>query len=221
MEFLRRKRFFVWDFDGSFCDTERLHYLAYREAFGEFGHSLREEGYYHDFTHKGDGTRTEIGRHGLTLDPNEVIAAKKRHYMALIASAEIPHFEGVPALFDALSRRGPLAIASNSPRDEIDLILARTGLARYPVAVVGRDPSLRKKPAPDIFLKAFDALGARPDEVLVFEDSDRGLEAAAAAGAQAVLLRTRFNEGLTFTQPFVWEGTHAAFLDLLESSRPG
>lgn len=220
MEFLRRKRFFVWDFDGSFCDTERLHYLAYRDAFGEFGHALREEGYYLDFTHKGDGARTEIGRHGLALDPNMVIAAKKRHYMHLIARSDIPPFEGVPAVFDTLSRRGPLAIASNSPRDEIDLILTRTGLAHYPAVVVGRDPSLRKKPAPDIFLRAFDALGATPNEVLVFEDSDRGLEAAAAAGADAILLRTRFNEGLAFTQPFVWEGTHAAFLRLLESCRP-
>ena len=209
MEFLRGKRFFVWDFDGSFCDTERLHYEAYRDAFREFGHDLPEAGYYLDFTHLGDGARKVIERAALPLDPEVVLLAKKRHYMRIIAAAPLPAFPGLDEILAALNRRGPIAIASNSPRDEIDLILDRAGLSHWPNLVVGRDASLRKKPFPDIFLRAFELLGARADEVLVFEDSERGLEAAAAAGADSVLLRTPFNADLTFTAPRVLECTHA------------
>jgi beta-phosphoglucomutase len=215
MEFLRGKRFFVWDFDGSFCNTERLHYLAYRAAFREWSHDLAEEGYYREFTHSGDGAKKVIERHGLAVSPEDVMLAKKRHYMELIATAEIPPFPGMPGILRKLSDRGTLAIASNSPRDEIDLILSRTGLSPWPRLVVGKEPTLRKKPHPDIFLRAFELLAAAPGEVLVFEDSQRGLEAAARAGAEAVLLRTEFNGDLEFTAPYVLSCTHAEFLEAL------
>ena len=211
MDLLKGKRFFVWDFDGSLCDTERLHYQAYALAFREFGHELREEGYYRRFTHLGEGAPKEIAEAGLAIDPALVLAAKKRHYMDIIAKAPLPNFENLEGILRALKARGRIAIASNSPRDEIDLILGRTGLASYPEIVVGREGDLRKKPFPDIFDAAYARLGANPRHVLVFEDSERGLQAAAASHADAVLLLTPFNRDLTFTAPHVLACTHAEF----------
>jgi beta-phosphoglucomutase len=217
MSFIRGKRFFVWDFDGSFCNTERLHYLAYKVAFAEFGYALPEEGYYHDFTHLGEGTRKVIQAQGLNVAAEVVMERKKKHYWRIVQ--EVPPedfiFPGSFEIFKNLSKKGPLAIASNSPQEEIELILDRAGLRLFLKLIAGREEKMAKKPAPDIFLAAFERLGATPEETMVFEDSERGLEAAARAGAHAALLRTPFNHELRFTQPYVWAGTHTMMRDEL------
>jgi HAD superfamily hydrolase (TIGR01509 family) len=42
------------------------------------------------------------------------------------------------------------------------------------------------KPHPEPFLKAAEMLGVKPEDCLVFEDADPGIEAAKAAGMQWV-----------------------------------
>jgi HAD superfamily hydrolase (TIGR01509 family) len=44
------------------------------------------------------------------------------------------------------------------------------------------------KPAPDMFLLAAERMGIEPRECLVLEDGNSGLEAAKAAGMQAVFI---------------------------------
>ena len=44
----------------------------------------------------------------------------------------------------------------------------------------------RGKPAPDCFLTAASHLGVAPNDCLVFEDTDMGIEAATAAGMASV-----------------------------------
>ncbi|MCA2961365.1 MAG: HAD family phosphatase [Silvanigrellales bacterium] len=215
VDVLSGKTAFVWDFDGSFCDTEQLHYRAYAAAFAEWGHELKEDGYYLRFTHLGEGARKELAECGMSIPLEALLAAKKRHYMRLISSEPLPLFEHIETILTRLLERGRIAIASNSPRDEIDLILERTGLGHFPSLVVGREGELRKKPFPDIFQAAYARLGVTPHEVLVFEDSERGLLAAAASGAQSVLLLTPFNRTLSFQAPYALACSHEEFVGVL------
>lgn len=55
--------------------------------------------------------------------------------------------------------------------------------------IVTRDDVGRGKPSPDDFMRAADLLRVRPPHCLLYEDSDEGLEAAAAAGMDAVDVR--------------------------------
>ncbi len=57
-----------------------------------------------------------------------------------------------------------------------------------PSVVVTADDVQHGKPSPDPFLLAADALGVQPADCLVFEDSDTGLTAAAAAGMRSVVV---------------------------------
>ena len=52
--------------------------------------------------------------------------------------------------------------------------------------IICREDVQHIKPAPDLFLKARDALKLRTDEVLVFEDSPNGILAANRAGMRVV-----------------------------------
>jgi HAD superfamily hydrolase (TIGR01509 family) len=207
---------FLWDFDGCFADTERLHYLAYSEAFAHFGHSISEAEYYPLFTHIGDGTRREIAANNLKISEEYVLRLKSEAYRRLIGLGPVRCFPETAEIVRAMKAAGAkVAIASNSSEPEIRIVLDTAG---YPVneidLIVGKNDRLRKKPAPDIFLYALELLGGTASKTVVLEDSNRGLAAASAAGCQSVWVRTRFNEGLESAEPHLDSLTHAQILDV-------
>lgn len=215
---LRSKKYFLWDFDGCFCDSERFHFLAYAEAFRVWGHDLTEAEYYPSFTHLGEGVPREIERHSLTCDPTVIAADKKKAYQRLIETQHVPLFPEIPDIVTVAKQRLiQNAIASNSPDEEILAILLRNGFHAQLDLVLGRSASVPKKPAPDLFLLAMQKLGAKPEEALVLEDSRRGLQAARNAGVEAIWIRTRFNADLAVEEPHLASLTHAQFLALLKN----
>jgi HAD superfamily hydrolase (TIGR01509 family) len=58
-------------------------------------------------------------------------------------------------------------------------------LGKFDTLVCAEDYA-RGKPAPDCFLVAAERLGVNPEDCLVFEDTDMGIEAARAAGMASV-----------------------------------
>jgi beta-phosphoglucomutase-like phosphatase (HAD superfamily) len=81
----------------------------------------------------------------------------------------------------------PRCVASSSPRERIELSLAVTGLAPlFGGQVFSADRVANGKPAPDLFLLAARALRAPPGNCIVIEDSALGVQAACAAGMQAI-----------------------------------
>ncbi|CAI5462035.1 unnamed protein product, partial [Closterium sp. Yama58-4] len=81
----------------------------------------------------------------------------------------------------------PVALASSSPRGIIatKLALQPGWQDMFAVTVAGEEVA-QGKPAPDIFLRAAELMGAKPSECLVFEDAPAGVEAARAAGMYVV-----------------------------------
>ena len=79
-----------------------------------------------------------------------------------------------------------LAIASSSPRAYVRNHIDRLGLGDAWDAVVCREDAARAKPAPDLYVRAVEALGVAPDEAVAIEDSPNGIAAAKAAGLRVV-----------------------------------
>ncbi|MFZ9521663.1 MAG: HAD family hydrolase [Silvanigrellaceae bacterium] len=219
---LCRAKCFLWDFDGCFADTERLHFFAYRTAFAQVGHNIAESDYYPSFTHLGDGTSREIFTHKLQIAEEEIARVKAQEYKRLIAQGPVSCFSETLPLVRLMHARGAkVAIASNSSEEEIQTVLSTAG---FPVEeldlVVGKRDGLRKKPAPDIFLHALEKLSLRPEEAVVLEDSNRGLMAAAAAGCHAIWVRTRYNDGLQSNEPHLNSLSHGSLLELMKTLPP-
>lgn len=208
---------FLWDFDGCFADTERLHYFAYKHAFERFGHAIPEESYYPSFTHLGDGTRREILTNHLSVSEEDISLIKAEEYGRLIAVGPVNCFSETIHLVRLMRSRGAkVAIASNSSEQEIKTVLSTAG---FPIGeldlIVGKQAGLRKKPEPDIFLHALEKLALSREDAVVLEDSNRGLMAAAAAQCRAVWIRTSYNAGLESCEPHVASLTHAELLKLM------
>ena len=73
-----------------------------------------------------------------------------------------------------------MAIGSSSKN--APLILEKTSLDSFFDVVIDGNQISRSKPHPEVFLKAAQQLGEKPEACLVVEDADAGVEAALRAG---------------------------------------
>ena len=98
----------------------------------------------------------------------------------------LPLLPGASEAVRALAARWPLALASSSNREIIDLVLRVAGFEDLFRVTISSDEVGRGKPAPDVYLEAARRLPADPSRCVAVEDSDNGLRAAAAAGMTAI-----------------------------------
>jgi HAD superfamily hydrolase (TIGR01509 family) len=96
----------------------------------------------------------------------------------------LPLLPGAEEAVRALGERWPLALASSSNRELIDLVLELSGFA-FGVTVSSEEVA-RGKPAPDVYLAAAAELGVAPERCVAIEDSSNGLRSAAAAGMAVI-----------------------------------
>lgn len=83
-----------------------------------------------------------------------------------------------------------IAIASSSPRKEIDRMLETTNLRQYVDFVISGEELTESKPNPEIYLIAKNALGH--GRFIAIEDSQVGIQSAKSAGLYTVALKPDF-----------------------------
>jgi HAD superfamily hydrolase (TIGR01509 family) len=177
----------VFDNDGLLLDTEEAWTRAEGELFARRGVTFTD-----------DNKRELIGSsHTIAAGmierwlglPGEGLALMAELHELVMAEAthDVEPRPGAVELVDALLDAGiPIAVASNSPRDFLDTVLATAGVAdRFSITVAG-DEIPNPKPAPDIYLEACRRLGADPARSVGLEDSPTGAVAAKAAGLTVI-----------------------------------
>ena len=127
-----------------------------------------------------------IDRHKLS-DTWQQLAHESGEIFVGLLDEHLKPMPGLLPLLDALESAGlPKAIATCSERRLADAVLSRFEMqARFQFVLTSADIE-HGKPHPEIYLKAVEQLGVRPEEILVLEDSENGCRAAAAAGTFAV-----------------------------------
>jgi HAD superfamily hydrolase (TIGR01509 family) len=124
---------------------------------------------------------------GLTEEPEEISAEVVRRLEDRYRR-ELPLIAGAELAVDRLAERWPLALASSSNRELIDLVLESSGLGRHFKGSVSSEEVARGKPAPDVFLEAARRLGVEPARCAAVEDSENGILAAKAAGMRTIAI---------------------------------
>ena len=178
-------RAYLFDCDGTIADSMPLHYIAWKQALGEWACPFDEELFYA----WGGKPPVEIiatlnRTQGLNMPVEAVAERKENLYYDLL-----PQLEPVPEVLehiDAQQGRIPFAVVSGSSRESIVRTLTAVHLLDRFDTLVGSDDYERSKPAPDAFLIAAARLGAAPKDCLVFEDTAMGIQAATAAGMASV-----------------------------------
>ena len=81
-----------------------------------------------------------------------------------------------------------MAVASSSPRWEVEKHLKDAGIYDYFTGIVCGDMVQNSKPNPEIYLKVCELLGANPSECYALEDSKNGLLSAYRAGCKTIMI---------------------------------
>jgi HAD superfamily hydrolase (TIGR01509 family) len=103
----------------------------------------------------------------------------------------LPLLPGAVEAVRSLARHWPLAVASSSNRNVIDLVVQKAGLADAFQATVSSEEVERGKPAPDVYLEAAKRLGIEPTACVAIEDSTNGIRSAHAAGMTVIAVPNR------------------------------
>jgi HAD superfamily hydrolase (TIGR01509 family) len=197
----------LWDVDGTLAETERDgHRVAFNLAFEAFGLSWRwDDARYGELLHVTGGrerlmhdmdSRTDAP---LLADERDALAralhAKKNAlYADLVAGTGIPLREGVLELMRECRDHGVrMAIATTTSRSNLEVLLRRhmgNRWAGWFGAIVCGEDVERKKPDPEVFVKALKALGLGPLQAVAIEDSPGGVAAARAADCPVLVTRS-------------------------------
>lgn len=178
----------IFDLDGTLVDSEPNYYEAGRQLLAE--HGVPDFGWADHERYVGISTQETVTRwkslYGLRAPVSELLAAKNRRYLELARGGTRVYPE-MRKFVELLAGEGvPMAVASGSSPEAIEVILAGTGLDAYLRTTVSADEVAHGKPAPDVFLEAARRLGAAPADCVVLEDAPPGAAAAHAAGMRCI-----------------------------------
>ncbi|HJX10268.1 MAG TPA: HAD family phosphatase [Candidatus Binatia bacterium] len=207
----------IFDLDGLLADTEKLHWRAYQEALRAHGATLTEADYVEHWVRTGKGIGDWVAQHGLNLDPLALRSHKARRYLELLTT-DLRPMDGALKLLETLRGKKTLALASSSYRDAVEGVVRGLDIGHYfQVIVTGLDVE-RVKPAPDIFLAAAQQAGAIPSQCVVFEDAEKGVLAALAAGMSCIAVPTEQTRHHNFSQATrVCSSLNEITLELIDS----
>jgi beta-phosphoglucomutase-like phosphatase (HAD superfamily) len=111
-----------------------------------------------------------------------------------VVRAVVDRLENVPVLAGAdgalqrLARAFRLGLATSAALPVAQAVLVRTGWSKFFDVVVSADEVARGKPAPDVYLRALDLLGAQASLTAAVEDSSNGIRSAHAAQLAVVAI---------------------------------
>lgn len=197
----------LWDVDGTIAETERDgHRVAFNLAFEAHGIPWRwsVEHYGELLTIAGGRERLlhdMASRPEAPADPGErdalsrtLHAAKNVAYAELLAAGGISLRPGVRELLEECRARGvAMAITTTTSRSNIDALFRQHLGAAWRdwfSVVLGGEDVERKKPDPEVYVRALQLMALQPHEAVAIEDSPAGVAAARGASVPVVVARS-------------------------------
>jgi len=176
---------YLFDCDGTIADSMPLHYRAWKQALGEWNCEFEEELFY---SWGGMPVAKIIAtlneRRGLNMPVETVGRRKESLYYELL-----PELKAVPGVLEHIEAKPggiPFAVVSGSTRESVTAsLIALNLLDRFDTMVCAGEYT-KGKPDPEALLLAAARLGTPPEDCLVFEDAEMGIQAAQAAGMASV-----------------------------------
>lgn len=172
----------IFDLDGVIVDTAKYHYLAWRKLANKLGFDFTEE---QNELLKGVSRvksleiLLEIGGVSLSDSKKEqYMFEKNENYLSYITKMDQSELlPNMKSILEHLKNKG-VSIALGSASKNAKLILDTTDITSYFDAIVDGNKVSAAKPDPEVFLLAAKLLNKNPDECIVVEDAQAGIQAA-------------------------------------------
>ena len=183
----------IFDCDGTLADTLPVHFQTWVKSLQAVGVDISKDWYY-----KYCGTSAEemlqllMDLSDYQFDTVPVIAERQALYRSLIST--VKEVQAVADIVRAHHSKIPMAVASGGERAVLEATLDNINLRQFFDVVVSVDDVEKGKPEPEIFLLASQKLGVAPQDCIVYEDSNEGLEAARRAGMRSIDVRVLWQD---------------------------
>jgi len=175
----------LFDMDGVLVDAKDWHYEALNRALQLFGYTISRES--HLSTFDGLPTREKLSTlslsKGLPVGLQKFLNELKQSYTLELSYQRCkPVFNHQYALSRLRAEGYKLAVCSNSVRQTIEAMMSLSSLSNFLDLVLSNQDVSNGKPDPEIYLKAMHSLNLKPEECLILEDNENGIQAAMASG---------------------------------------
>ena len=180
----------LFDLDGVLVDTAIYHFKAWKMLGENFNYQLTED---QNEQLKGVSRVESLNRilawasYSATEEQKEIwLKEKNDNYLALISNMNPS--EILPGVVDFLGqiKKEEYKIALGSASKNAEIILEKTGLMPWFDLIIDGNKVNKSKPDPEVFLKGAEGLGFLPNECIVFEDAQAGVEAAISGGMKVI-----------------------------------
>lgn len=183
----------IFDMDGVLIEAKDWHYEALNKALGLFGYAISR--YDHLVTYDGLPTRKKLEmlsmEHNLPRALHSFINEMKQQYtMEIIYQKCKPIFYHEYALSKLQAEGYRLAVASNSVRNSVEMMMQKSNLTKYVDFLLSNQDVKNPKPHPEIYQTAISRFGLQPKECLIVEDNFNGIKAAKDSGGHVYQVET-------------------------------
>ena len=181
----------LFDMDGVLIDAKEWHYETLNDALAVLGLNIsRTE---HLAVYDGLPTRKKLEMlsrtRGLSPKLHDFLNTLKQKmtYQVIVEKCR-PVFHHEYAL-GRLKREGKrMVVCSNSVRSTVEAMMQQSNLLKYLDFFLSNQDVGKAKPDPEIYLTAIERLTLQPQDCLILEDNDHGIQAARASGAHVMVV---------------------------------
>ena len=191
-------RAIIFDLDGVICSTDRYHYLAWKALADRLGIPFDEQ-------------KNKLLRGVSRMESLEIILGDRsshfseqekwelaeeknriyREYLQTMRPSDLS--EDSRYTLQTLRKRGYLLAIGSSSKNTRQ-ILAQLGLEHFFDAVADGTQITRSKPDPEVFFLAASLLGISPEQAIVIEDAESGVQAAETGHFRVIGIRSKEND---------------------------
>ena len=192
------KKYILFDNDGVLVHTEPFYYKANLIALEEFFDVTLTFEEYMKIMANGTTVWQKALDKGFSLDDIETARNKRNSYYQNFLQTKNILIDGVKETLKELSKDYKMGIVTTSRRVDFEIIHKNLGITDFMEFVLCEEDYNYANPHPESYLKGLELFGAKKEETIVVEDSQRGLTSAFKAGIECVIVKNEF----TITQDF-------------------
>lgn len=215
----------IFDLDGVIVDSEPLQQRAFNQLLAQHGinYQIGDEEYGKFFVGVSveENAKWLRDRLGLDRTPEQIRDEQDAIYVELISDPKnLIARQGLRALLDDLGwRELTRAVATGSPRHQVEIVLRGMKIESCFRAVVTGSEISKPKPDPEIYRLVLQALKLAPSDAIVLEDSAAGVASAKGAGLHVIAVPNEHTKHQDLSQADVRVGSLSQVINFLEKTR--
>jgi len=189
----------IFDLDGVIVDTAKYHYLAWKELADKLGFEFTQEdnerlkGVSRDRSLEILLEVGEMSDKFSAEEKQEMASGKNARYVEYIS--QLTQEELLPGAKETLvkMRENGIKVGLGSASKNAPEILDMLGITKLFDVIIDGNATQRAKPDPEVFLLGAEVMGIPPENCIVYEDAQAGIEAALEAGMTPVAVGNRLS----------------------------